>query len=171
MVQRKFLLINLDESKIDGDTPEEKTMNTAMQQLNNLRTVAKMLVDASSGVLQCHAQGIIHRDVAARNFLVDPFNRVTLCDFGMSVKLEPGKTEGSRRQEEMLPLAWCAPELLTKFIFSEKTDVYAFGIFLYEVLDRKAPFEGLSWVRHYSRDSAWRCQRDTQTFGFRLAAN
>jgi len=68
---------------------------------------------------------------------------VTACDFGMSTFLPEGKSQGQFRGTN-LPIKWCAPEVLTHKIYSEKTDSYAFGMFIYEVIDRCEPFEGMS---------------------------
>jgi len=102
-----------------------------------------MLIDASAGILHCHAKHVIHRDISARNFLVDPFHRVTVCDFGMSRFLPPGESLGRSPDgdHEALPIAWCAPETLLEHQLSESTDVYAFGVLMNEVSTRTSdPF-------------------------------
>lgn len=68
------LLISKREFPIDSSTPPYDLVH-------GLAVVNQILVDASSGVLHCHARRIIHRDIAARNFLVDRFHRSTgmLC--------------------------------------------------------------------------------------------
>jgi len=113
----------------------------------NYRRVSKMLVDASSGILHCHARRLIHRDVAARNFLVDSHRRVTVCDFGMSRTLDSNAESGKASPFDVMPLKWSAPETLMHFEYSEKTDVYAFGVFLCEIAARTEPYSGLSGIQ------------------------
>jgi len=112
--------------------------------LNNLRLVTQMLVDACSGLLHCHAKRVIHRDVSSRNFLVDPYHRVTISDFGMSQCLPLGQDRGQRDQGEMLPVKWAAPESLVHGTYSTKSDLFAFGVFMFEVAARTDPYPGVS---------------------------
>jgi len=111
--------------------------------ISNLRTVTQMLVDASSGILHVHRTHTCHRDISARNFLVDQFHRVTVCDFGMSRVLPEGEKCG-QIVGDLLPLKWCAPETLQDGLFSEKTDVYMFGIMIQEIISRTDPYPTLS---------------------------
>jgi len=90
---------------------------------------------------------VIHRDIAARNFLVDARNNCFVCDFGMSIILPAGKTVVETVKEEAIPLAWCAPEAIVSHSWSEATDVYAFGVFLSEVLARQEPYFGLDLIK------------------------
>jgi serine/threonine protein kinase len=127
--------------------------------------VAQMVSDASAGLLHMHSEGVIHRDVAARNFLVNAQNRVTICDFGLSRQLKKvlpdGKTVIGRTGSLMGPIKWMAPELLKEEVdlvekiryqsYNEKTDVYMFGVFLWEVFARSEPYPGISDTKaaHY----------------------
>ena len=77
-------------------------------------------------------QGFVHRDLACRNILLFNENDVKIGDFGMMRRIsESGeyKMEESRK----IPIAWSAPESLRKKLFSEKSDVWSFGVLLWEV--------------------------------------
>jgi len=112
--------------------------------IGNIRTQTQILVDASAGIQHLHSKNVVHRDIAARNFLVDHNHRGYVSDFGMSRRLEKNCSFGVGTSGELLPVAWCAPETLTSWIYSFETDVYMFGMFLYEVGTRCPPFSGLS---------------------------
>jgi len=99
-----------------------------------------MAVDASSAIIHLHSQSILHRDVAARNFLVDSYNRACVSDFGMSVAVTNDEFMGPK--EELLPVAWTAPEALLHRRFSRASDVYSFGVFLLELVAQDEPYPG-----------------------------
>jgi len=109
----------------------------------NLRLVTQMMFQAASGLLHLHATGIVHRDVATRNFLVDQYHHVTVCDFGLSRALPEGQYVGLE-QGAILPLKWCAPEILLSGCFSTASDVYAFGILMMEIASRSDPYPSKS---------------------------
>lgn len=56
--------------------------------------LATMLTQAATGLWAMHKSRIIHRDVAARNFLVDEHFDVAICDFGLSQELSRGENFG-----------------------------------------------------------------------------
>jgi len=98
--------------------------------------VLPILRDIAQGVRFLHAANpqVIHGDLKAQNVLVDSKFRAKVADFGLSQKKRVGATG--------TPL-WMAPELLRGE--SENTsmsDVYSFGIILYEVYSRSDPYEG-----------------------------
>ena len=87
-----------------------------------------------------HAAGVIHRDLKPANLLLASNNTIKLTDFGIArdtdatALTQAGKTVGT--------MAYMAPEQITgKHPISRKTDLYALGCVLYEMLTGKTPFE------------------------------
>jgi len=112
------------------------------EMLKNYCTVLQMAVDASSAILHLHEQSILHRDIAGRNFLVDAFHRVCVADFGMSVLMHGAVFRGPK--DERIPIAWAAPEVLRDHEHSKSSDVYSFGIFLWELIAQLPPYQGVT---------------------------
>ncbi|XP_056146245.1 tyrosine-protein kinase JAK2-like [Lampris incognitus] len=75
----------------------------------------------------------IHRDLATRNILVETEMRVKIGDFGLTKVLPQDKEYYTVSQPEESPIFWYAPESLTESKFSVASDVWSFGVVLYEL--------------------------------------
>uniref|UniRef100_A0A0K0F3E7 Tyrosine-protein kinase Fps85D (inferred by orthology to a D. melanogaster protein) n=1 Tax=Strongyloides venezuelensis TaxID=75913 RepID=A0A0K0F3E7_STRVS len=109
----------------------------------NNSDLIKMAIDASLGIGYIHSKYGIHCDIATRNCLVFPDNVVKISDFGQAVILKSNEKEHRiDKSETLLPLRWLSAETLQDSIYSYKTDVYSFGIFLWELFNNcNEPFE------------------------------
>ncbi|CAJ1070903.1 tyrosine-protein kinase JAK2-like [Xyrichtys novacula] len=75
----------------------------------------------------------IHRDLATRNILVESETRVKIGDFGLTKVLPQDKEYYTVREPGESPIFWYAPESLTESKFSVASDVWSFGVVLYEL--------------------------------------
>ncbi|KAJ3604066.1 hypothetical protein NHX12_028807 [Muraenolepis orangiensis] len=75
----------------------------------------------------------IHRDLATRNILVESENRVKIGDFGLTKVLPQDKEYYMVKEPGESPIFWYAPESLTENRFSVASDVWSFGVVLYEL--------------------------------------
>ncbi|CAI5437577.1 unnamed protein product [Caenorhabditis angaria] len=92
-----------------------------------------LLIDAARGMRYLHAQKCVHRDLASRNCLISSDGFVKIADFGLSKTLGANETVFKEALKEA-PLVWMAPECVQKESeFSIKSDVWAFGVLIYEV--------------------------------------
>lgn len=75
---------------------------------------------------------VVHGDLATRNILLCRNLNAKLCDFGLSRRMYE-YTSYLKSNVEPLPWRWMAPESLLHWEFNEKTDVWAFGITVWEI--------------------------------------
>jgi serine/threonine protein kinase len=91
----------------------------------------------AAGMLHLHNHNIIHRDLAARNILLSDTGHPKISDFGMSRILQ--KEDEGKTKTNIGPIRWMAPESLAKRTYSKKSDVWSFGIVVYEIVARCEP--------------------------------
>jgi serine/threonine protein kinase len=86
------------------------------------------------GMAYLHAQRYIHRDLAARNVLLDNDRLVKIGDFGLAKAVPEGHEYYRVREDGDSPVFWYAPECLKECKFYYASDVWSFGVTLYELL-------------------------------------
>ncbi|XP_053958896.1 uncharacterized protein LOC128863661 [Anastrepha ludens] len=101
-------------------------------------------MDVARGLSYLARQKYVHRDLACRNCLVDAQRVVKLGDFGMARSTYESDYYRFNRKG-MLPVRWMAPESLALGMFTPSSDVWAFGVVLYEIITFGSfPYQGLT---------------------------
>ncbi|XP_068084368.1 activated Cdc42 kinase-like [Anabrus simplex] len=92
-------------------------------------------IQICDGMQYLETKRLIHRDLAARNILVFSKNKVKISDFGLSRALGVGKDyyQTNFNVNLKLPIAWCAPECISYLRFTSASDVWAYGVTLWEM--------------------------------------
>lgn len=107
-----------------------------------LVSMAEMIAD---GMSYLESKSYIHRDLAARNILVGRHNVCKVADFGLARFLVGSGEYQPRDHQARLPIKWLAPEAAHYNRFSTKSDVWAFGVVLMEIITRgRVPYPGMS---------------------------
>ncbi len=99
-------------------------------------------IDTAQGMVYLHGSRpmILHRDLKPDNLLITQDGTVKVADFGVTRFL------GSRMSHVGTP-GYMAPEVILEKGYSQKTDIYAFGIILFEILCRTPAYQGLEPIR------------------------
>eukprot|EP00061_Rhincodon_typus_P017662 g46455.t1 len=107
-----------------------------------------MATQISSAMEYLEKKNFIHRDLAARNCLVGENHMVKVADFGLS-RLMTGDTYTAHAGAKF-PIKWTAPESLAYNTFSIKSDVWAFGVLLWEIATYgMSPYPGIDLSQVY----------------------
>ncbi|WP_449406851.1 Stk1 family PASTA domain-containing Ser/Thr kinase [Microbacterium betulae] len=92
-----------------------------------------------SGLSSAHRAGLIHRDVKPENVLLAEDGRIKIGDFGLARATSANTATG---QQLLGTIAYLAPELVTRGTADTRSDIYALGIMLYEMLAGEQPYKG-----------------------------
>ena len=107
----------------------------------------RLLKQVASALAHAHEKGIVHRDLKPANVLVGSDGVPKLLDFGIAKIIAPGVSESERSHLTLpgetgpLTTAYASPEQLRGEPLSAATDIYSFGVMMYEVLSGRLPFD------------------------------
>ncbi|XP_069463939.1 tyrosine-protein kinase Mer isoform X2 [Ambystoma mexicanum] len=109
----------------------------------SLQTLIKFMIDIALGMEYLSNRNFLHRDLAARNCMLRDDMKVCVADFGLSKKIYSGDYYRQGRIAKM-PVKWIAIESLADRIYTIKSDVWAFGVTMWEIITRgMTPYPGV----------------------------
>jgi len=104
---------------------------------------SEMLMQMSEGLQHMHQRGMIHMDIKPENFLLSDEGQAKLTDFAIATRpVEGWRRYLPRRRRIAGTRSYIAPETLLRKRPDYRTDIYSLGITFYEILTRRAPFQG-----------------------------
>ncbi|KFQ91111.1 Insulin receptor-related protein, partial [Nipponia nippon] len=110
----------------------------------SLKDMIQMAGEIADGMAYLNANKFVHRDLAARNCMVSEDFTVKIGDFGMTRDIY--ETDYYRKGGKgLLPVRWMSPEALKDGIFNTQSDVWSFGVVLWEIATlAEQPYQGMS---------------------------
>lgn len=118
------------------------TLKTYIQEnhplaIEEVVSLSRMILD---GIGHAHDSGIIHRDIKPQNILLNEQNDVKITDFGIAKAMS--ETRMTETNQVMGSVQYISPEQAKGQSTDERTDLYSFGIVLYEMLAGDVPYHG-----------------------------
>jgi serine/threonine protein kinase len=124
---------------ISGQSLRDKLVREGPLPLSEVMTIAS---DIATAIDYAHENGVLHRDIKPENVLLQA-GRALMCDFGVARAIEVAGSESVSSGGLVVGTpAYMSPEQATGGEVDRRSDVYAFGCVLYEVLAGEPPFTG-----------------------------
>ena len=121
---------------IEGDTLYQRLLDGALP----VETAARFVAQVAEALDYAHEQGVIHRDLKPNNILIDAWDNLYLMDFGLA-KMVASSSNLTETGAVLGTPAYMAPEQWRGAPVDARTDVYALGVILYEMIIGETPFE------------------------------
>jgi serine/threonine protein kinase len=111
--------------------------NASPLQIDQIITIVTQIAE---GLKAAHEKGIVHRDIKSSNIMVTESGQVKIMDFGLA-KIG-GETQLTKAGTTLGTAAYMSPEQARGEAADQRTDIWSFGVVLYEMLTGKLPFPG-----------------------------
>ncbi len=121
---------------VDGGTLRQK-LESGVLKASDAITYAVQIAEA---LQEAHGKGVVHRDIKADNIMVNLRNQIKVTDFGLA-KLK-GSLKLTKTSSTVGTLAYMAPEQIQGGEVDNRSDIFSFGVVLFELLTGRLPFRG-----------------------------
>jgi serine/threonine-protein kinase len=120
----------------DGDSLKKKIQEGSLSQ----KEIIGIALQIATGLARAHEAGIVHRDLKPANIMFTKLNEVKIVDFGLA-KLSD-QTDITKEGSPLGTIAYMSPEQARGESLDLRTDIWSFGVMLYEMLCGDRPFKG-----------------------------
>ena len=121
---------------VHGPNLKEYILKNSPLEIDEVISIAVMTL---RGIEHAHDRGIIHRDIKPQNILLDKDGRVKITDFGIAKALS--ETRMTETNQVIGSVQYISPEQAKGQNTDERTDIYSFGVMLFELLTGRLPYE------------------------------
>ena len=121
---------------VHGLNLKEHILKSSPLDIDEVISIAMMTL---RGIEHAHDRGIIHRDIKPQNILLDTNGRVKITDFGIAKALS--ETRMTETNQVIGSVQYISPEQAKGHNTDERTDIYSFGVMLFELLTGHLPYE------------------------------
>jgi eukaryotic-like serine/threonine-protein kinase len=128
-----------DEQFITMEYIDGKTMKQ-MVPISKIQDSIDYAIQIGEALQEAHSLGVVHRDIKTENIMINTRNQVKVMDFGLA-KLK-GSLKLTKTSSTVGTLAYMSPEQIRGTEVDGRSDIFSFGIVLYEMLTGELPFHG-----------------------------
>ena len=121
---------------LDGEGLNERIDRGRLKPVEAIR----IALQVARGLKAAHEKNIIHRDIKSSNIIVSADGRATIMDFGLAKSVR--QTHATQRGAQIGTIAYMSPEQTRGDTVDHRTDIWALGILLYEMVVGRRPFQG-----------------------------
>ena len=107
-----------------------------------LERILKFAVQLADALAAAHAEGVVHRDLKPQNILVNNDDQIFVSDFGLAKSFEEGAIGMTRTGAFLGTPRYMSPEQVEGKPADQRSDLYAYGLILYEMVTGDVPFTG-----------------------------
>src|SRR6267378_1373211 len=131
--------------KLDGESLKQRISGHAME----LEPVLDACIQVADALVASHAKGIVHRDIKPANIFLTPSGQVKVLDFGLAKLVHNAGTDDEGADDSLTAVGvipgtavYMSPEQARSETIDARTDLFSFGVVMYEMATGKKPFTG-----------------------------
>jgi serine/threonine protein kinase len=121
---------------IEGESLKKKIESGPFE----LNEALRIAIQAAEGLQEAHKKGVVHRDIKSANIMVTEKDEAKIMDFGLA--RVTGTTLVTKEGMTMGTIAYMSPEQARGEKVDQRTDIWSFGVVLYEMFSGQLPFKG-----------------------------